>query len=74
VGANWGFGSVMGNFMNDNDGLEEELGMEKKIEPIQEVGVPVPAFPGQVPAIGVRKARIMIDTQKAVVKDVPDKK
>jgi hypothetical protein len=27
-----------------------------------------------VPAIGVRKARIMIDTQKAVVKDVPDKK
>ena len=75
VGANWGFGSVMGNFMNDNDALEEELGVEKKIEPIQEIGVAVPAFfPGQVPAIGVRKARIMIDTQKAVVKDVPDKK
>jgi hypothetical protein len=83
VGANWGFGSVMGNLVNDNDALEEELGMERKIEPIQEVGVAVPAFPGQVPAmgllpgqvpaIGVRKGRIMIDTQKAVVKDVPDK-
>jgi hypothetical protein len=46
VGANWGFGGVMGNFMNDNDALEEELGEAKKVEPaanglIRDVAIPV---------------------------------
>jgi hypothetical protein len=74
VGTQWGFGGVMGNFMNDNDGLEEELGVEKKIDPIQEVEVAVPAFPGQLPAVGVLQGRIMIETKKAVVKEVTKNK
>jgi hypothetical protein len=80
VGANWGFGSVMGNFMNDNDALEEELGAEKKVEPVQDVQMAdpafpgVPAFPGQAPKIGVLKGRVMIEAKKAVVKEVPKNK
>jgi hypothetical protein len=73
VGAQWGFGGAMGNFMNDNDRLEEELGVEKKIDP-EEVRVAIPAFPGQVPAIGVLQGRIMIETKKTVVKEATKKK
>jgi hypothetical protein len=73
VGAQGGFGGVMGNFMNDNDALEEELGEVKKIEPVQEGRVFLPAVAGQVPPIGVpvpRQER-MIEFKKAVVKDAP---
>ena len=74
VGPNWGFGSVMGNFMNDNDALEEELGVEKKVDPVQDVQMAVPAFPGQVPHIGVLQGRVMIEAKKGVVKEVPRNK
>jgi hypothetical protein len=74
VGANWGFGSVMGNFVNDNDALEEELGVEKKVEPVQDIQMAVPAFPGQAPQIGVLQGRVMIEAKKAVVKEAPKNK
>jgi hypothetical protein len=76
VGFMSNFGGVLGNFINDNDALEEELGQEKKIEPVQEGRVFLPAVAGQVPPIGVpvpRQER-MIEFKKAVVKDAPKDK
>jgi hypothetical protein len=33
VGGFWGFGGLQGGFMNDHDGLEEELGETRKVDP-----------------------------------------
>ena len=33
MGTFWGFGGVWGSIMNDNDGLEEELGEVRRAEP-----------------------------------------
>jgi len=59
VGGIWGFGGVLGNFMNDNDALEEELGGAQKIEAAHDA-----AIPKQMPFR-------VIETKKAVAKDAP---
>ncbi len=76
VGAPWGFGGVIGNFMNDNDALEEELGGPKKIEPVQNPGLQIPAIAEPVSYI---KAQIhrpdgMFEKRNAVIKDSPKNK
>jgi hypothetical protein len=67
AGGMMGFGGVLGNFMNDNDALEEELAQEKKIEPIREGGVLLPDVERPI----IPRQRRMIETKKAVVQDAP---
>lgn len=66
VGAMWGFGGVLANFMNDNDALEEELAEVKKVEAemgrIEDLAVP----------IQIQKRAI--ETKKAFAKDTPKNK
>jgi hypothetical protein len=76
MGAQSGFGAVIGNLMNDNDALDEELGSAKKIEPNQEFELPVPPVGVPAPQVGgpiLRPGR-MIEIQKAVIKDSPKNK
>ena len=62
--------------MNDNDALEEELGEPKKIEPVQNPGLQIPAIAEPVSYI---KAQIhrpdgMFEKRNAVIKDSPKNK
>jgi len=70
VGTFWGFGGVWGNFINDTDALEEELGEVKKADPAINASMPAIEMLRDQMQMQMRK----VQTKKSIAKEAATKK
>ena len=72
VGALGGLFGVWGGFLNDNDALEEELGVAKRAKPADAIGALRNNMMNNVMKVQLRAT--LVEEKKAVIKDAVPKK